>query len=760
MPADTLVGAYYPWLDYKWDQPTGVPVKNPPISDVFSQFFLWKYLSLDFIRQGIWPLWNPYSFSGTPFLATYHSATLLPFNILLLLPKYFGWGIYIFAQTLVAAIGMFFLLGFYTKKGFARVAGSIVFSLSGLMTTWVEFGTGVWAASMLPWIFFSLESFWKSGKVRFLILLTFSFVCLYLAGHAQLTVYSSVLFLLYIFYKLSKKDFKNRKSLALPLIFWILAIGIFAIQLLPTYDLLGHSIRGDEAYSRSFDYGLNPVYELIRLISADFFGNPTTYNHWDKISYHEQSSFLGAITIPLIIPFLFRRFRSKILDFWGGVFLISLLLAFKSPLTTLIYSLPFPLLTYSSASRIFFVLSFAAGILLAVGIDRFEEDEQFRKLTRRSSAILIAAFVGILIGLFITRQYLQPFLDLKLVSEQINFLMISAKNSLVPMAMLGLTFVLTFRFAKKKLFIYLLVLALFLDLGRFFLKYNPFVPTQFIFPETPVINFLKSQPGLFRISRADPVIITPNTWIAYNLESIEGYDPLYLERSGRFFNRVNGQPYESSVSRYQELTFYPSKYVDALNTKYFLAIKKEGNKPSEKGSLNNRLQGSNYKIVFEDKTSVVLENPDAKERAYFVEEVKTINKQDLGKNLNDLSFNPSKSALIYQDIKVSNLSGDGEVKILSYTPNYLSIFTKTTSQQFLVLADTYDRGWQLFENGKRAELFEVNGVVRGIMVKEGENLFELKYWPKSFDLGLKISLVSILALVLLTIILAFKKIKV
>jgi len=47
VPADTLVGSYFPWLDYKWGFTVGVPVKNPPISDVFSQFFIWKHQVMD-----------------------------------------------------------------------------------------------------------------------------------------------------------------------------------------------------------------------------------------------------------------------------------------------------------------------------------------------------------------------------------------------------------------------------------------------------------------------------------------------------------------------------------------------------------------------------------------------------------------------------------------------------------------------------------------------------------------------------------------
>lgn len=156
MPADTLIGAYFPWLDYKWGYPVGVPVKNALISDVFSQFFLWKYLIVDIFKSGQIPLWNIYALSGTPILATYHSGVFNPFNLFLFLPKFYGWGFYISLQTFAAMTGMYLLLGFYAKNFWTKILGAGVFSLSGLMTTWAEFGTGVWAASMLPWIFLFL----------------------------------------------------------------------------------------------------------------------------------------------------------------------------------------------------------------------------------------------------------------------------------------------------------------------------------------------------------------------------------------------------------------------------------------------------------------------------------------------------------------------------------------------------------------------------------------------------------------------------
>ncbi len=81
-PGDVLVGAYYPWLDYKWGFPAGVPVKNSLLSDSFSQFLPWKYLVIDQFKNGQFPLWNNYAYSGYPLLANYASSPFQPFHLL------------------------------------------------------------------------------------------------------------------------------------------------------------------------------------------------------------------------------------------------------------------------------------------------------------------------------------------------------------------------------------------------------------------------------------------------------------------------------------------------------------------------------------------------------------------------------------------------------------------------------------------------------------------------------------------------------
>ena len=744
LAADTLIGAYFPWLDYKWGYAVGVPVKNALISDVFSQFFIWKYLAIDIFKTGQIPFWNNYMFSGTPLMATYHSAVFNPFNVLLLLPKFYGWGFYISLQTLTAMLGMFLFLGLYVKNLWAKVLGSVVFSISALMTTWVEFGTGVWAASMLPWIFLFVEKYLTSKKIRFLFFMSLAFVLLYLSGHAQLTLYSTILVFIYLLVKFIKQ--KNFKQILLPGIFVFLSIISCSFQFLPTTEFTKTSIRSNEAYSAIINYGLNPPYEIVKFFSADFFGSPMTNNYWDTQSYHEQAVFIGALPFILIISLFIFFIKRRKFNFWMGVFLTSIILGFENPLTKLLYSLPLPFLTYSSAARIFFIMSFSAGILSAIALEKLSEKD-FAINFRKVNVWFLAAIVGITIAFVLSILYLQNFPELS-VKEIANY-KVTLKNMLLPfgIGILSLFSILILKY-KPKLQNYILIFLLaltFFDLSRYFYKHTPFISQDITFPQTPITEFIQKQPGLFRIGRLDKEVMPPNSWLYYRFESPEGYDPLFSEEYARLFNLLNNYKYDNTVIRFREIDNFNPKYLDALNVKYLLSVKRDANN-SVKGNLYNpKIEENGYKIIFEDQNTVISENPNAKNRAYFVSKLQSLqNKDSLVSIISSKDFDPKNEALILDQLNIPKVTGQGNIEITSYTPNKVEFKTQTKSDEFLIFADNYDKGWKLYRNGNPEKIYQANISLRGVSVPSGENTFVMEYFPDSFKYGLWLSLASIL----------------
>lgn len=156
IPSDTIVGLYYPYRDfYAKDYPRGIPFSNFQITDPVRQQYVWKNLTLDAEKKFELPLWNPYTFSGTPLLANFQSGAFYPFNIVhFFLPFSLSWSILILIQPVLAALFLFLFLRNLNIGKLAAYIGAITFAFCGFSISWLEWGnilsTGLW----LPLILF------------------------------------------------------------------------------------------------------------------------------------------------------------------------------------------------------------------------------------------------------------------------------------------------------------------------------------------------------------------------------------------------------------------------------------------------------------------------------------------------------------------------------------------------------------------------------------------------------------------------------
>lgn len=774
-PGDLLVGSYSPWFDYY-----KIPVQNPIISDVFSQLLPWKHLSVDILKSGQWPLWNPYSFTGTPFLASYQSATLYPLNVLLLLPEYFGWGIFIFSQTLLAALNLYLFLSLHVKSKLARLTGAAIFALGGLMTTWVEQGIPIHGIIWLPLSLYLIEKFRSEIKYRYLLFLTGTLSLTILAGHAQIFIYTFTILFLYSLVITLHRNYRIFLSRFLPIFFsLILAILICSPQLLPTLELLNKSIRITESYTGEFNFGLLPLKDSIKFFSADFFGNPVTRNYWGFLNYFEASAFIGTLTLPLLLFSYIYLKRNMTAVFFLGLLSISFIITFYNPLSHLIYQLKIPLLTSSYASRMLFITTFSASVLCTFAIDQLTKDrypqKKFLRLTLWSWAIV----TGLLIGSVFAYKIIQNIIKVSVVNIHLdtylnsylndgNYLLsnlsVSIRNSILPVLMISLFLILLIFVWKVKLKLIkkysatlistVLFILIAFDLSRYFLKFNPFVQAELIFPQVPALEFLQKQPGIFRIGREHAEVFPPNTWLVYNLQSLEGYDPLYLNRYAKFMNLLNGVDLRTGgSSRYAEITQnYSSSFIDAANVRYFIGVLRDKNGVIPGDLIDYRLEKTGYKKVFQDKSAVILENQNALERIYFASSFRVVSKTEVENILmEDLTFDPRKEVILSKDLQVNSVTGNGTAQITSYSPNIVKIKTRTESDEILILADQYEEGWKATIDGRETHISPANLIFRAIKVPSGKHEILYYYWPKSFETGLKISSVSILLIFIISI---------
>ena len=561
MPGDLMVGAYLPWLER-------IPVKNPIISDVFSQLYIWKSLVAESYRNLQWPLWNPYSYSGYPLLANFQSAAISPLNLFVILfGDHAGWTALIIFCVLGSLISMYFLLRVLGYQKNSSVVGAVSYAFSGYAMVSMEFATASQVMVWIPWLFILIERKKCLNKLPIIIFLIIT------SGHFQGMIYSLVLASIYFFYK--TKTYKSW------IIFAIVGLFLSAAQILPTLELFKYAVRSGENYISHYNFGLFPISQLVTLIAPDFFGNPVTRNYWGFWNYHETTLYLGIFSLLALVFSIYDWKKLKNERFFLITALVSLALALDTPLGKIIYFLHIPGLSTSGGGRIIMLFTFASSVLTAYAYQNINTLKKFWGV-----AITFVTMISMVVIL--------RFLHIENMT-------VALRNLVYP-TIIFLGFMFTIKYFKMGILIIVV-----LDLFRFGWKYNPFVERNLIFPKTQSIELLKEKIGFARMDRERGEIMPPNTWAAYRFMSPSGYDPLALTDYTSSYQRIlNNNPYHAP-SRYSELDRYDSQALAKFGVKYLWVINNDKKIISDK-----------WKSVYKTETYSILENLDYESRVYLL----------------------------------------------------------------------------------------------------------------------------------------------
>ena len=250
-----------------------------------------------------------------------------------------------------------------------------------------------------------------------------------------------------------------------------------------------------------------------------------------------------------------------------------------------------------------------------------------------------------------------------------------------------------------------------------------------------MISLLKKKQELhFRPYEAD-LIINQDPDLYYRVFDLTA-DPFRSSRASYFHKSIGGY-HGAKMKRYQELIEYHlSKnnmdVINMLNTKYF--------------------------IVSTDGAPEVRRNPNALGNSWFVKDYRIVENAD-GEiaALND--FDPGSEAIIdmrYQDMVEGfkyQEDSTAYINLISYDPNELTYdFNSVLSDQLTVFSDIfYDKGWNLYIDGKLSPHFRVNYVLRGAVIPKGHHKLDFKFEPRSYYTGNKITLASSAILILLAL---------
>lgn len=151
-------------------------------------------------------------------------------------------------------------------------------------------------------------------------------------------------------------------------------------------------------------------------------------------------------------------------------------------------------------------------------------------------------------------------------------------------------------------------------------------------------------------------------------------------------------------------------------------------------------------------------NPNANGNAWFVNDVKLVNKSnDEMKLLNEVDtkkaaiFNIHLYGDKFKNARLKrNLDTSGTIKIDIYKPNYIKYTSNNKKEGLAVFSEIYyEDGWNAYIDGVKTEHFPVDYVLRALIVPGGKHTIEFKFEPQVIKTGSTITLISALGMLLL-----------
>lgn len=741
-PGDLMLSEYAPFRHTEYfGYAAGAVPSKAQYFDVAQKLYPWKTLVIDAIKNKSLPLWNPYNFSGSPLLANYQSQVFYPLGILYyIFPQHVAWTILVILQL---ALGLVFMYLFAHEIGLsasAAVITAITFNLSSFAVSWIEFNI-IWHTILwLPLLLYIVERGISQKKLTLgqQLLFIFSLFSSITAGYPPDFISTFLFLCLYTIiriatlnnWKLKEKMLFFIQQLA---IIFILPFFLAAIQLLPTIELYTLSARVPHAISHILSTMLLQAWQLPMLVYQDFFGNPATRTYTIPDTYVDKTLSIGIVGFTLALWSFFANKKSWQWKFFAITSGVILIISINSPLTAFLYRFPIPILSTSTPTRIFFILIFSLSILAGYGFDTVEKEKNQTKLFILSAVAIVAiAWISALV-----LPTIYPIIRSSLVIRSaciISSLIFSAVFLLIAS-----------RF--KSILLKSLIILIVVELGYGFIKFNPFVPVSFIYPNNTVFEFLSKNAGYYRFWGYGTARIESNLNAQFKLFSTDGSDPVNIKCYNQFIQASKdgllARTFTRSTRTEAEIlpgygardlpdNPYRLRIMDLLGVKYIL------DRP-ENPKDNTTFDAKRFKpIITLQNQYTIFENKLVYPRAYLVGEYKTYDSiESFEKQFFADSFDPRQTILLPEDIGSVPITKTTKATatIVSYKPEEIIIKTESDSPQLLFLSDTYAPGWLAFVDQTKTQVYRADYAFRAVAVPEGTHTVRFAYKPFSVTLG-------------------------
>jgi hypothetical protein len=748
-PGDLLASWFYPYNSGGWiGYSSWITHKEFIAADVVRQLYPWRDLAIGMLKSRQIPLWNPYAFSGYPLLANLQSSVFYPLNILFFIfNSKVAWIVYVLSQPVLALIFMYLFLRSLNLSKYAALFSGLAFGFMGYMAVWFEWGVVGQSALWLPLILYGITEYFKSKSSKFLVLSAVGLTCSLFSGHIQTTVYVGIVMLAYYVFCAftAEKNFdKGFKVLMSGAWFILLTLGISAIQILPSLELLQLSARNIPQSGSLFYVFQLPYSHLLTIFAPDFFGNPGVGNAWQP-NYAEFLAYFGIVALVFAVIGIMYQRKNKLIYFFLCLSGLALLFALPTPFSQALTVLHIPVLDTSSPARALFIFQFSFVVLAGFGIDTYLLRKNF---VWKSLFLLLFIYAGLWI--FTIAVHLFPQM------AQINAnLGIIKRNLVFPTVILITAFIFIFMGIKnnkyKVLMFFCIIILTAIEYQYFLYKFSTFSPIDYFFPSHPLTAYLQNTASFDRVYGYDSGRLETNLPTEWKLQSPEGYDSLYIKRYGELIAAGSQKPLTRSDVLLPDSMPLNDSYakqvlLNILDVKYLNY--RDDLAPKAWDPQTWKFPDSHFKLIYQESKWKVYENLNTIPRAGIFYDF-TVEKNDskIISTLFDKNFEYQQKIILEEKptnfVPLKN-TAPTTAKIISYKANEIKIQTDTKAGGLLFLADNFYPGWTAMVDNLPTKIYRADYTFRAVFVKAGKHTVTFSYMPESFAYGALISALSLI----------------
>ncbi len=714
------------------------------------------------VRTGWFPLWTPDLFFGAPFFANYQSALLYPPSaILYLVPLPLGLSLFLGFHVFMAGLGMTrYLQRSCGLDPAPSLFGGVVFAFGGFLTSLIPLTNQLQVATWLPWVLEAGEECVSTGGHRWFFQLTLLLALQWLGGAPEAALLTVALLVgRGTWLVFSGKGAWGRLPLVAAAV--ILAVGVSCVQLLPAAEYVLRTDRADILpFSSVAAESIHPSSLLQLVVPHTFENGAPGFLPEPKLPLF-WSLYVGVAPIALASSAMFVGASA----FWTVLTAISTVFALGPhlPILPLVYAaLPRIVGLFRFPAKFFLLAHFALAVLAAQGLSRALETQ------RRSWPPIAAAGALAALGLglsyfatldpegFLSRlgYELQPGLSRGTYSLIASSAARTASRLTALALVTGAFFWLFGRRRLSALTLCFAVTALsFFDLVT--LHQPPLVFSAWQSLEASVkpqklgltigerlFHYCTESPGCLpegapglgpwsgtvRIgesveTRAQGLwaALIPDVPLLYGLGAVAGSDGLSTLDQREFYRTLALLPRDAAL-----------RMLASVGVEHLIGT--------------SALDLPRPRKVFESAAARIriYDLPGAAPRVYLAERALSApDTQAALVRLADHAFRPGRDAVI-----VGNAAAGTE----EFSPGTLTDLVIRTAEiharvslagsGFLVISDTWFPGWEATIDGAAAEILRVNGFLRGLRIPGGEHEVSMRYRPRSFQVGLAISIAT------------------